>query len=269
MTEVTPHLTTSQLVAVRTRALADISLQSKLSLLPSHLNLVSFGPGQRRQLFDLAIKAWQEQDVQRVKPCLVEIKKDGKISIENHKILKETRGFAKLSRSAYQLFDESHRPPDTLYSFTKALGKLIDNEEEPNLKLAENVLKAMQNCQENLTFRPCTNESYVTFINENIQHITTLQKSHVLTPKLFHDLRKKIGTFMDLYRLVATLLNTQETIQTYLFLLQLNRQLGNKHDVMLGQVLKGQMIYSDTPIQLTDEERLSIGQFLTAVANSS
>ncbi|MBI4973573.1 hypothetical protein HZC27_03120 [Candidatus Roizmanbacteria bacterium] len=269
MTEVTYGPITSTLVAVRNRAVTDLSLHTQRPLLPRRLDPFSLTLNQRGALFNLAINAWTEQDMTKIELCLQQAINGGRISEEDRIFLKEKRGFAKLSRSAYQLFDETHRPPEKLRHFTKAVGKLIDNEDVPTEQWAKIVLDAVPICQQMPIYQLCTDQSYREFLNKYTHSIGKLLQKPFLTPKLFHKLRKKIGIFMDLYRLSATLFSTQEEIQTYLFLLQLNRFLGNKHDDFLMQALKGQIHYSREQILLSDEERLLIGQFLNAVTTSS
>lgn len=202
---------------------------------------------------------WLEENLNAIKDTGV-VKKDSLVR------LKAIRKAAAMLRSSFESFNQGHKIPKSLQEFTKIFGGLNDALEAKTKSAAIarakellNVLDSNKLHKDIKDFTPLKSTKTEKFFLGLLEDILETADHKVITVEEFHEMRKSLKQFLNIYLLLP---QTREAIEAGTYLTTLNEELGNIHDLIVKEDLKGKLDYDKVKIRLRRSLRLSIKNFL-------
>lgn len=171
-----------------------------------------------------------------------------------YKYFKEVRKAGQYLRTVFVILDKGHDPPESFQTFVWALGQLNDAFDFPDKSLAlTTVLKnTVDQGSEwgNFKVRPDAVESILRLAKQPLYRVTQLLESQELSANDFHELRKKLRFFTNIYTLAVKYGQTGEVHTMRDMLVQINDELGAINDDWVQKSLQGEKKYESNVIRL-------------------
>lgn len=214
---------------------------------PKAVNLV-FAPQQIETLFLGTVKDFREKfNVVELVEVTSRLVNGGEFDSNDLRRLIANRAPLRQLRFAFGLFSQTHKYPPFLNDVTKLMGDIQDayrNAKPAMLRtkavalLAKLDLGFWQKINAEIQeFRPCSTESFMMYIRDQIYFLENELNSGRLTAAQFHEMRKVIGRLVALYGMIHAQGPEAEVEQGLYFLSALNLRMGLVHDNLIAESL--------------------------------
>lgn len=218
---------------------------------------------QRKDMFGLAQEAWRSAfNPQRLfydlSPSKTELE-----GIKKRASLKDIRKFGLIVKTGYLLFDERHSAPLAHHVLIKKIGELndtfaMDGSDVLRKDIENALITDYSPYSHELTLQPASDSSYRTAVEEHLDTIRGGVLRSIVPVSEFHDIRKAVRHFMNVYQLAGALDPTEENVVMFTHLSRLSSAMGSQHDLFVQQGYAGDLDYesADTHIRPQLQERL-------------
>jgi CHAD domain-containing protein len=242
--------------------------------LPEHI-LIQASKSRSNNALKLSTIAWQElNDLDKLSDIIEEIA-DGNLAVitpDLKKQLKSSRKYGSVLRDYYTLFDEKHQAPKSFSGLVNRFGKLNDalaSESSSNIiesaKSLHNSLENSAHVEAISNFKPANRKEFAIYAKKTVEEIQKLSSEDSLNTDSYHLLRKQIrklaSYFLNNYAETANP-SDQKIID---YLKSISEQMGETHDQIVEESLKGLSDYHQRQLTLPPELRARITQFLQRV----
>lgn len=232
------------------------------------VNPASFTLNQRAHMLDTALSAWSTAFNRDGVKALLSAGSSEIVPVDQYTELKALRKYGLILKSSYLFLDSRHLTPTPLHTFVRELGQFIDNFFNQDSKRYKDrvmgVLDDVYTPDVRLDFQPATDESYIYKVNSGIRKIGDGAKRTGLTVPEFHDIRKEVRHFMNIFQLAAILDATSSNTHMFRHLYFLNDMLGKQHDEAVQQSNLGKIIYDSARISIDPLAQLNLDKTLEA-----
>lgn len=232
-------------------------LRADLAVAPTYPKPVEksvFSAENRTTLFSLAQESWQSVfEPEVITQSLSEV---NQLEVGDFRYIKFIRRFGVVLGSAYRAFDLSHLTPHSLHEFLKSLGKINDAQNTPLLEeqkkiAAERLKDLIQDSNQSLD--PAPDSSFAAYVDQVLIGIETAARERELPVKTFHTIRKDIRGLMNLLRISLVVDFDEMRFGTFKYLLDLNRKLGEDHDLVIARSLRGEVDYDSSQLPISSD----------------
>lgn len=226
----------------------------------------------RKAMFEVAYGAWR--DTFSVHDVLRAIQPTTDVYEQNTRraSLKNLRKYGLIVKTGYLLFDDRHLAPVNHHTFIKDLGTLNDTFSLPD---ADNHrLQVVRNLQEYYPmgvspfsdFKPASDESYHDAVDQHIANIRIGVREEPVLLSTFHTIRKSLRHMMNVYQLAGAIDPSDANVHIFQYLAELNKKLGDQHDVYVDAEYRGLLDYASSYTQIRPEQQDDLQRILVALS---
>lgn len=182
------------------------------------------------------------------------------------KYFKEVRKAAQYLRTIYLLFDVAHEEPEHFHTFVWQLGQLKDTfkyplKALPHAAILANVISQSSHWGD-FSVRPDTAEQILDFAQQPLLRVRRLIEHSELPAEDFHQLRKKLRLFTNIYTLAVKYGRLGRVKEMKDLLVQLNDELGDINDIMVERAVSGEHRYEENIVTLDPSLQTKIRDLL-------
>jgi len=170
-------------------------------------------------------------------------------------------------RTTFIFFDQAHEDPERLHTFVWQLGQFNDKFLFPEQSSAHaEILKKQLALNENwahFDIRPDSSENVLNVSSFPLYRLRALLESSQLKAEEFHELRKKLRLFANIYTLSAKKSHDVGIQQMKAVLLEINEELGTINDAMVQDEIRGIQPYDANVLTIPTDLQLKIKSLLS------
>lgn len=228
--------------------------------------------GDAFQMFNLAYEFWENNfDEKATLFVLNEVNNRGIKAINSEQVayLKRVRKNAMLLRYLFTALDQNHKPPKRLDNFVKGLGKVVDGITNGidafakyDADLVIKLIRAKELKGISDQFVPASHKSIQSHFAKLIADIQSNLRLKTLPAKVFHQVRKDLRQVQATLRMIQVLEPTRNLQEIIARTHKLNEETGKMHDLLVSQVIAGEVDYENSQVEIPSELAFEIDRIL-------